>query len=166
VLDNLASINMSQGRLDKARELLTEARLHHDKVSTEQPLYRQFRRRHYLTLADTLLRQGEKSDPGKHAEAAALAADFIKQFADGPDEYRLAAIILTRCVPLATKDPKLAEAERRRLSETYASRAVQRLREAAKQGWSDLVQLKTGAVFAPLRSRDDFQKLIAEIEKR
>jgi tetratricopeptide (TPR) repeat protein len=166
VLDNSASIHLGQGQLDKARELLREARIHHDKVNADQPLYRQFRRKHYLTLADTLLRQGEKGDAGKHAEAAATAGEFIKLFPDSAEDYRLAAIMLTRCSTLAGKDAKLTDADRKRLTETYAARAVQMLREALARGWSNIVQLKTGAVFAPLRLRDDFQKLVVEIEKK
>jgi hypothetical protein len=119
-----------------------------------------------LTLADTLLRQGEKGDAGKHAEAAATAADFIKLFPDSAEDHRLTAIMLTRSSALAAKDAKLADADRKRLAETYAARAVQMLRRAVERGWSDIVQLRTGAVFAPLRSRDDFQKLVAEIEKK
>ena len=85
---------------------------------------------------------------------------------DSQEDYRLAAVILARCVPLATKDTKLPEGERKKQSEDYASRSVQQLRQAVERGYADLVQLKTAAVFAPLRTRDDFQKLVAEVEKK
>src|SRR5262249_14648746 len=103
---------------------------------------------------------------GKYTEAGKAAAELTKLAADSPEEYRLAAVILARCVPLAAKDAKLPEAERKKQSEDYASRAVQALRQAVERGDADLVQLKTASVFAPLRSRDDFQKLGAEVEKK
>src|SRR5262249_254214 len=153
-------------RLDKARELLAEARPLHDKVDPANPTYRQFRRKHYLTLADTLLRQGEKGDPGKHAEATRIAPELPNLDPDNSESYHLAASIFVRAMPLAGKDTKLADAERKKLSESYASQAVAMLRQAVEHGYADLVQLKNGAVFAPLRGREDFQKVVKELEKK
>jgi serine/threonine-protein kinase len=166
MLDNQAALNMNQGRLDKARDLLTEARPLHDKVDLTNPTYRQFRRKHYLTQADTLLRQGEKGESGKHAEAAKIAPELPKFDPDNAENYRLAAVILVRAMLLAGKDAKLTDAERKKLSENYASQAVAMLRQAVEHGYADLVQLKNGAVFAPLRGREDYQKVVKELAKK
>jgi serine/threonine protein kinase len=169
VLDNQAALAMNQGKLDKARELLMQARTYHDKASKidpENPLYRQFLHKHQLTLADTLLRIGEKAEPGRHAEAAKLAAELPKLNPENAEEYRRAAIILTRCSLLARLDLKVADKDRKQLSESYAAQAVLMLRQAVQRGWADPVQLKTGKVFEPLRGREDFQKLVSEFEKK
>ena len=165
VLDNTAALHMTQGRLDQAQQALTEARALHDKLSPEQAQYRQFRRKHFLTSADALLRAGDK-EPARHADAAKAAMELAKLAGDNAEDHRLTAIVLTRCSVLAGKDTKLPDAVRKRLTEDYASRAVAELRRAVQLGWADLVQLKTGPVFAPLRMRDDFRAVVAEAEKK
>jgi serine/threonine protein kinase/tetratricopeptide (TPR) repeat protein len=166
LLDNAAGLCMTMGQLDRARELLAEARRYHDKLSPDQPAYRQFLRKHYVTLADTLLRLAEKGDPGKHAEVARAVAELPKLNPDSAEEYRLAAVALSRCFVLVGKDRKLMDAEQKKLGESYAVQAVQMLRQAVQKGYGDLVQLKTGKDFAPLRSRADFQQLVAELEQK
>ncbi|MBL8798334.1 MAG: protein kinase [Planctomycetia bacterium] len=169
ILDNLAALAMNQGKLDKSRELLAQARQHHDnaaKADPGNPVYRQFLQKHQLTLADTLLRIGEKAEPGRHVEAAKLAVELPKLNPDSAEEYRRAAIILTRCSLMVRLDLKLPMKERQQLSDGYAAQAVQMLRQAVQKGWMDPVQLKTGKVFEPLRSREDFQKLVGEFDRK
>lgn len=47
----------------------------------------------------------------------------------------------------------------------YAKRAVELLQQAVKAGWEDASQMKQDANLDPLRDREDFQKLLAELEK-
>jgi tetratricopeptide (TPR) repeat protein len=50
--------------------------------------------------------------------------------------------------------------------ERYAVRAVKLLRQAVDEGYRDTLYLKEGADLAPLRQRDDFKKLLAELEEK
>jgi tetratricopeptide (TPR) repeat protein len=49
--------------------------------------------------------------------------------------------------------------------ERYAVLAVKLLRQAVSAGYRDTLYLNEGADLAPLRQRDDFKKLLAELEK-
>jgi hypothetical protein len=50
--------------------------------------------------------------------------------------------------------------------ERYAVRAVKLLRQAVSEDYQDTLYLKEGADLAPLRQRDDFKKLLAELEEK
>jgi tetratricopeptide (TPR) repeat protein len=54
-------------------------------------------------------------------------------------------------------DPKLAE--------KYASRAVELLRQAAAKGYKDVAHMKKDPDLDGLRGRDDFKKLMAQMEQ-
>jgi len=69
-------------------------------------------------------------------------------------------------VPLAEKDDKLSEAQRKERVQQYGERALKRLRQAVQNGFKDVQHLKTDPDLAPLRSRTDFQELVAELEKK
>jgi tetratricopeptide (TPR) repeat protein len=47
----------------------------------------------------------------------------------------------------------------------YANRAVELLQRAVKAGYADAAHMKKDTDLAPLRDRDDFKKLMAELEK-
>jgi hypothetical protein len=47
----------------------------------------------------------------------------------------------------------------------FADQAAAAMRDAIADGWAQLDELKAPA-FDPLRKRDDFQKLVAEVEGR
>jgi hypothetical protein len=110
-------------------------------------------------LAETLLRLGQ------HGEAAKAAEELFPLFPEGGAEYHRAAGFLARCVPLAAKDESLSEAARRKLAGSYADRAVDLLRKAMHQGYKDAEELKKNPSFDPLRSRDDFRKLLSDLEE-
>ncbi len=48
----------------------------------------------------------------------------------------------------------------------HGDRAVELLRKAVAAGWSDAAHMKEDADLDPLRGRDDFRKLLAELEKK
>jgi tetratricopeptide (TPR) repeat protein len=50
--------------------------------------------------------------------------------------------------------------------ERYAVRAEKLLRQAVSEGYQDTLYLKEGADLASLRQRDDFKKLLAELEEK
>ena len=134
------------------------------KANPNQPLYRLFLRNHFSILAETLARQAEKGEGNNHRDIAAAIAEMLKLKADSADDFYRAAALLTRCVPLAQKDAGLADDQRKALADKYAADAVGHLREAVKRGLPDTEPIKTSAAFNPLRNRDDFKKLVAELK--
>jgi tetratricopeptide (TPR) repeat protein len=69
------------------------------------------------------------------------------------------------CVKLAAEDAKLSEAKRKELCKSYGDRAMNALRRAVEFGYKDVANVKKDKSLDPLRERDDFQKLLAELEK-
>jgi tetratricopeptide (TPR) repeat protein len=51
-----------------------------------------------------------------------------------------------------------------KLSNQYALRALDLLREAVKKGFKDVAHMKKDPDLDPLRNRDDFKKLLAQLE--
>jgi hypothetical protein len=60
----------------------------------------------------------------------------------------------------------LAELGRRPEAEVEWQRAVGQLREAERSGFKDVSSLKQDADLKPLHERDDFKRLIAELEPK
>jgi tetratricopeptide (TPR) repeat protein len=102
---------------------------------------------------------------GKHEELARAARHFIQVMPDGPN-YAQAGEFLATCVPLAEKDAGLSEDKRKELAQGYADEAMKMLQQAFAKGFKGTNYLREEAAFAPLRSRTDFQKLLAEMEAK
>jgi serine/threonine protein kinase/tetratricopeptide (TPR) repeat protein len=114
--------------------------------------------RYRLKRAETLLRLGEYP---RAADAAGEVA--VTQALPPGDRYDLACVY-SLCVPAAAMDARLSEAERDRLAEDYGGRAVAQLRRAIEAGYRDADHMKTDSDLDPLRQREDFRKLITELE--
>jgi eukaryotic-like serine/threonine-protein kinase len=69
-------------------------------------------------------------------------------------------------VELAEKDEKLSAAEREKLVNGYADRAIALIRQVVGQGLMDADGLQKAADFEPLRSREDFKKIMLELQKK
>jgi hypothetical protein len=54
--------------------------------------------------------------------------------------------------------------ERNALARTYADRAVDALHIAVRNGFRDAKSLESDPIYEPLRSRDDFRRLVEEID--
>ncbi len=71
---------------------------------------------------------------------------------------------LALCMPLVGKEPltpaELAERQK------YGDEAMDVLRLAVKHGIADVGALQKAKELAPLRTRQDFQELIREVEKK
>jgi hypothetical protein len=142
-------------------QLLERARPHHQTALGANPgnaTYRQsyhsnvqLRAVTYLALAD-------------HARLAS-AADELARFGYDPvpDTYN-AACYLSRCVALAGKDAQLAEPARRELAQGYADRAMALLRHAVARGYKDAAHMKNDPDLQPLRGREDFKIMAADVE--
>jgi serine/threonine protein kinase/tetratricopeptide (TPR) repeat protein len=91
-----------------------------------------------------------------HVRAAADAQAILESAAATGEELFQAASVFAYCSRFAEKDKKVAD--------TYAERAVATLRKASTKGFRDAKRLKASDDLEVLRSREDFQKLIAELE--
>jgi hypothetical protein len=75
------------------------------------------------------------------------------------------AKFLARAAALAAGDTKLAETKRKALAAEYGRDAVASLQVAVAAGFNNVERLR-GDEFAPIRERDDFQKLLKGLEKK
>jgi hypothetical protein len=78
------------------------------------------------------------------------------------------AIVFARSVPAARSDTRLSSAERDALVERYASQAVALLQKLRREGYfkdpGHARALRTDKDLNVLRDRDDFRRLLAEVE--
>jgi tetratricopeptide (TPR) repeat protein len=162
-LNNLAEVVRDRGALAEARghvERAIELQRRAIAGSPQNPLYPRFLQAHHIVLAETLLRQKD------HA-AAAQAAEELQRLAAGRWQATYdAACLVARCVPLAEADAGRPEADRQRLAQEYAGRAVALLRQAVGQGFTDADHLARDSDFASVRSRADFHQVLAELRAR
>jgi hypothetical protein len=100
---------------------------------------------------------------GKHADAARAAQEYAREFPDEPEVAYHAAGHIARCVPLAERDPKLSAAERQKAADEYGRLAVQQLRAAVAAGYRDVKHMQADRDLDPLRGRQDFRDLLAEL---
>jgi hypothetical protein len=63
---------------------------------------------------------------------------------------------------LAENDRDLSESKRAQTARSYADQALTRLRVAVAKGFTNAEHLKKDPDLDPLRSRTEFQKLVAE----
>jgi serine/threonine-protein kinase len=160
-LVNIANVRMTAKQPAEARRLLDKARLHHEaalKANPQNVTYREFYRNNLSILSSACVELGD------HA-GAVEAAQKLARWAFEPmsDNYNSACLV-SRSIVLAEKDSKLPEARRKELARTYADQAMALLRQAVAKGYKDVAHMKKDTDLDPLRNREDFKKLIAELE--
>jgi len=130
-LENLATVNLDQGELTQARELLVTAARHQQvvlKSSSEHPEYREYITNHYKKLFPVLFKQG------RHQQAAEEAEAFARTLPDRSCDAYVGVRVLARCAKLAEKDTALAPAEREAVARRYRGRAREFYEEAIRRG--------------------------------
>jgi tetratricopeptide (TPR) repeat protein len=100
---------------------------------------------------------------GDHRPALA-AAEALAKDRDVSALEGLARLCALASVAVGSGERPTPEA--RDLQEQYAARAVALLRQAIGQGYRDSLYLKEGTDLAPLRSRQDFLALLADVEAK
>jgi len=70
----------------------------------------------------------------------------------------------SRCIPIVAKHDKLDDRQRQDAAKFYGDGALKLLRNAARKGYQDLAHMKKDPDLDPLRQREDFQKLVAEMQ--
>jgi serine/threonine-protein kinase len=111
-------------------------------------------------LADARVRLGQ------HSTAAQAAAGLLPISPGNYEDCYHATRLFARCAVLAEKDTTLSEEERKTLAQQYAGQAVEALREAVRRGYFDFRYIKDDHSLDVLRSRDDFQQLLAGLRNK
>jgi serine/threonine-protein kinase len=160
-LVNMAGMCVRTADYSRARTLLAEALPHHQKAlqtNPKHPTYRQFYRVHLNTLVHCC---AGIDDQTAALEAAQKLRDLGWNRAG--DAYD-AACALARCIAQVEKDKRGTKEERASQLRFYADQAMAMLRDAAAKGFKNAAHMKKDTDLDPLRQREDFQKLLAELE--
>jgi tetratricopeptide (TPR) repeat protein len=158
---NLAILHQRQGDWAAAKRLLLEGRPHHLtalKANPRHPGYREFYRRHLaaLTAAHAGLLEPEE---------AVRTAETCRDLGwDAPADAYDAACSLSLCVPIVAKHDNLDATQREEAAKFYGDAAMQLLRDAVSKGFKEVGHMKKDTDLDPLRQRDDFRTLVAELE--
>jgi tetratricopeptide (TPR) repeat protein len=158
---NLAVLHRLQGNWATAKRLLLEGRPHHLaslKANPRHPTYRQFYRKHLAMLTAAHAGLLEQDDAVRTAETRRNLGW------DAPADAYDAACFLSLCVPIVAKHDKLDATQREETAQFYGDAAMKLLRNAVSKGYKDVAHMKKDTHLDPLRQRNDFQKLVAELE--
>jgi tetratricopeptide (TPR) repeat protein len=158
---NLAGLHAMQLNWAAAKRLLLEGRPYHLaalKANPTHPAYRQFYRNHLGVLTQVHAGLLEQDDAIRTAEARHDLGW------DAPGDAYDAACVLSLCIPIAAKHDKLDDKQRKEAVQVYGDAAMRLLREAVGKGYKDVPHMKKDTDLDPLRQREDFQRLIAELE--
>jgi tetratricopeptide (TPR) repeat protein len=93
----------------------------------------------------------------KQHDKAIAAAEMLADMAKSADDLYNASCTFALCVLIADSDES---------KEKDAVRAVTLLRQAVNMGFKDVKQLKTDPDLNALRQRDDFRRLLRELEEK
>jgi serine/threonine protein kinase len=158
---NLAILQQRLGNGLEAKRLLLEGQPHHLnalKANPNQPMYRQFYRNHLSVLTQVHAGLLEKEDAVRTAESCSALGW------DAPADAYDAACYLCRCISIVAKHAKLDDKQRQEAVQFYGDAAMKLLLKAVSKGCKDTALMKKDTDLDPLRSRENFQKLIAELE--
>ncbi|GIW85193.1 MAG: hypothetical protein KatS3mg107_0853 [Gemmataceae bacterium] len=162
-LGNLANLCNQRRDFAAAKEYLEKARPHHLaalQANPRHPMYRQFYRNNLLALA---LAHAGLLDPAAAVQTAQTLRDL--DWNPPADAYD-AACALSRCIPIVEKHDKLDADKRKQAVQFYGDEAMKLLHEAVAKGFRDVAYMKQNSALAPLRTRNDFQKLLKELESQ
>jgi hypothetical protein len=160
---NLAGLRQKQGDCTAAKRLLLEGRPHHLaalKANPKNPTYRQFYRNHLNLLINVHAGLLEPED----AVRTALTCRDLGW--NAPADAYDAACFLSLCIPIVAKLDKLDDTKRKDAVQFYGDAAMKLLRDAVGKGFKDAAHMKKDTDLDPLREREDFKKLVAELEAR
>jgi tetratricopeptide (TPR) repeat protein len=115
-------------------------------------------------LSAQIQRAGARAVQSGHAQAAGETEALARQGDLNSGHLYDLACNFSQFSAAAERDRKLSPADRARLQALYAARAVDFLQQAIAAGWRNPQHLKTDPDMEPLRSREDFRKLLAGLE--
>jgi serine/threonine protein kinase/tetratricopeptide (TPR) repeat protein len=146
-----------------AKADLEQAQPHHQaalKANPRHPDYRYSYRNNLWKLTT--------AEAGQRDQAAALrAAQRLRDLGWEPAANAYdATSALIECISIVAKHERLDEQQRRAALEFYGDQAVAMLRFAVSKGFRDVARLKKDKELDAVREREDFKKLLAELEKK
>jgi serine/threonine-protein kinase len=160
-LGNRAALANDRHDFGAARRELEEALPHHHaalQVSPRNPYYRQYYQNNLVTLIASCV--------GLQDRAAALqAAKTLRDLGWDPagNAYN-AACGLARYISVIEQDSRADAGRRRQQAQFFGDQALAMLRTAVAKGYKDVAQLKEDKDLDPLRGRDEFRKLLTDLE--
>jgi tetratricopeptide (TPR) repeat protein len=160
-LSTLAKAACMRRDFAAARRLVEEALPYQQaaiQANPRDPDYRQYYRNNLGDLAQSCASQGDRP------AALAAAAKLHDLGWDPASDAFAAAWTLARCVAAVEKVDKLDEAMRRAEMQFYADQAMAMVRDAVAKGYKNAAYMKTDKGLDPLREREDFKKVVAELE--
>ncbi len=127
-------------------------------ANPQQRDYRWYYRNNLVELTQSCAGQGDRP-------AALAAATKRRDLGWDPatDAYE-AACMLARCVPIVEKTDTLDATKRQAEMQFYADQAIAMLRDAVIKGYKNIEHMKKDKDLDPLRGREDFEKLMAELQ--
>jgi tetratricopeptide (TPR) repeat protein len=161
---NLAILHLRQREFRRAKVALGEAVAHHEsalKANPRHPTYLQFYRNNLMALIQTNAGLG---DPAGAKQVARRLRDVGG--GDPPGNAYDAACGLALCIPIVQLEANVTKEARDKQAQLYADAALLMLRDAVTKGWRDAAHMKKDKDLDPLRQRDDFKKLLADLEAR
>jgi len=159
-LVNLAMLHRNRYQFAAGLALLKEARPYHQaalKANPNDPTYRHFYRNYLLHLAGCQLGRAD------HAQVAATADELARFGYDPANDNYEAARFLSGCAMCAGMDAQL-DAAKKELVQRYSGRSMARLQVAVVRGFKNAARIKHEPIFQPIREREEFKKLLAELE--
>jgi tetratricopeptide (TPR) repeat protein len=115
-------------------------------------------------LASRLQRSGVRAALGDHVQGIAEAEVLFREKDLNPGNLYDLACTFSLSSAAAERDRMLTPGDRTRLQALYALRAMEFLRQAIAAGWLNPEVLKTDPDMESLKARDDFRKLLADLE--
>jgi tetratricopeptide (TPR) repeat protein len=160
---SLADFRLGQRDFKGAKAYLDDAVGHQEAALKARPQSPDYRRccRMYLT---TLIR----TDAGLGDQAGAQrAAEQLRDLGwEPPATAYEAGRALSLCIPLVQKDDQLDAAQRQAAVKFYGDQALAMLRAAVAQGYKDAEHMKQDKDLDAVREREDFKKLLAQLEAK
>jgi serine/threonine protein kinase/tetratricopeptide (TPR) repeat protein len=144
-----------------ARKLLNEAIPYHLAALEAKPGHPDYRLNYRYSLVElTQSCAGQGDRP-----AALVAAMKLRDLGwDSAADGYGAAWTLAWCVSIVEKDDKLDAPKRQAEMQYYADQTMAMLLGAVAKGYKDIEHLKKNRDLDPLREREDFKKVIAQLE--
>jgi serine/threonine-protein kinase len=160
-LGNLATLCNQKRDFAGAKAYMQEAEPHHQAALKASP-----RNPTYCQIYQSNLRMLVHANAGLLDQAAAVKAAEKKRDLDWdpPSDAYNAACALALCIPIVEKVDKIETAKRQAAILFYGDQAMAMLRDAVAKGFNDALFMKQDDDLKALRNRDDFKKLVADLE--
>jgi serine/threonine protein kinase/tetratricopeptide (TPR) repeat protein len=155
ILVKLAILHHQRKDFAAALPLLERAQLRLKvalKVAPDNPTSRLYYRNRLRLEADNCLGRAD------HVRLAATANELARFAYDAANDAYDAAGLFCACAAMAEKDNHPDEVEH------YAKRVLALLRLAVARGFKDVDRMKKDSRFGPLREREEFKKLLVDLE--